>query len=162
MHVLHGAAGRVRGQALEEEGRGELRYVQEPGLGPGHHGGLDGLDRFVDVHVVALAQMLVQVAVLQFLGGQARNQLGPDVQVLDRHRGAVDQPQPGHVHDLRRGRHAQLAADPGARLEGGELQQPARPGPRRLRDRQGQVGRDELLGDLRRCDEHAAAVLAHQ
>nr|WP_309136690.1 hypothetical protein [Streptomyces sp. FT05W] len=159
MDVLHGQPGGVRGQAFEEQGRRQLGDLQESGLGACDDGGLDGLDGLAHVHPVGVPQVFVEIAVLQLLRRQARHQSRPDVQVLDGHRGAVDESQPGDVHDLLGGRHPQLAADPGAGREGRELQQPARPRSGRLRHAQGEVGGDELLGDLLRCHEHPASVL---
>lgn len=102
--VLDGPARRVRGEAFEEQGRGEFGDVEEFGLGPGDDGRLDRLDRLLDVYAVLFPQVFVQVTGLQLLGGQGGNQIGPDVQMLDGHRGAVDQAQPRHVHDLGGGR----------------------------------------------------------
>lgn len=162
VHVLDGQARGVRGEPFEEQRGGQLGHVEEFGLGLCDHGRLDRLHRLVDVHPVLLPQMLVQIALFQFLGREIGDQVGPDVQMLDGHRGAVDQTQPCHVHDVGARGHAQLAAHACSRLDGRELQQSARPGSRGLRDRQPLLARDELLGDLLGCHEHAAAVFPYQ
>ena len=95
-------------------------------------------------------------------GCRPGDQRGRDVQVLDGHRFAVDQPQPGDVGDLGGGRDPQLAADAGAGRHGGELQHPAGPGARGRRQAVGVPAGGEFLGDLGAGDEHAAPVLAYE